>query len=116
MSLRSTLTLIISALGGVALMAAISLMVLTSYLHVAAGSIADSVESVRLASELRVDLLLHDRAVGPVRDDLAQRLVRGLVEVQRYVDNDEEAALVMNARTSVAKYLQSDEAKDPAAA
>jgi two-component system sensor histidine kinase MtrB len=78
MSLHGTLTVFMAALAIVALIGAISLVLLPTYVHRAALDLQNGLHSVRLAEEMQVDLLRYVRANDPslqqkLEDDLRQK-------------------------------------------
>jgi signal transduction histidine kinase len=115
MSLKAMLTAIMVLFGVIVLAAAGSLGVLTSYLHRLTHSLGTTIEGVRLAEELEVDLLAHSRqssrlSIAP--DDrvrqllfLELRLAGHLEEMRRLATTAEERALMADVRERVARYL-----------
>ncbi|MDP2343183.1 MAG: HAMP domain-containing sensor histidine kinase [Deltaproteobacteria bacterium] len=94
---------------------ATALIVLTTQLHRAASLLSSSVESVRLAEEVEVDLLLHDRENSLLmRASLAGDLERKLFQAQRHVTNQEENSLLARATSDVKEYLEEPSHPDPA--
>jgi signal transduction histidine kinase len=73
LGLREVLTAATLVIALLAVAVSLSLVVLTNRLHVAARELADAVESVHLASQAEIDLLLHGRS----RDAVARRNMEG---------------------------------------
>lgn len=106
MSLKTVLTgfLIVTAVGTAA--AAAALIFLTTILGRSVDTTADSVESIRVAEELEVALLSHERTQDPaVRARMAHRIRVGLREVQSYVSTPEEAAVLDRVGRLLKSYL-----------
>jgi two-component system, OmpR family, sensor histidine kinase MtrB len=83
-----------------------ALLMVTSYLHRSTTSLAASVESVRLAEEAEIALLLHARATDPVeRGDIERDLRAMLTDARRYITNDEEAQIVSAAQADAEAYM-----------
>src|SRR5687767_6710642 len=77
--LRTTLGVVTGGITAFALALCAALVVLTTHLHRTSDRLADAVESVRLAEEIEIDLLLHARARDAsvrrtLRRDIMQRL------------------------------------------
>jgi signal transduction histidine kinase len=95
-----------SVLTALAIIAASSLVILTSYLRDDATDLRAAVESVRLVEEAQVDLLLHSRAADPlVRVDVERRLRRRLVEASGYVTTTYERDVHAKAEQQLEVYL-----------
>lgn len=115
MSLKAMFTFISVLFGVIVLAAAGSLGVLTSYLHQITHGMGATIEGVRLAEELEVDLLTHYRQSSELSgtpDDrvrqllfLEMRLSAHLEKVERLATSSEESALLLDARERVARYL-----------
>ncbi len=115
MRLKFVFTSLTVILGVLVLASAGSLGLLTRYLHHVAQSLGASVEGVRLAEELEVDLLTHYRqstSLSGSPDDrarqlsfLERRLSVGLEEVARISTTEQERALVEEIREWIARYL-----------
>jgi signal transduction histidine kinase len=115
MSLKAMFTVISVLFGVIVLAAAGSLGVLTSYLHQVTHSLGTTIEGVRLAEELEVDLLTHYRQSSELSgspDDrvrqllfLEMRLSAHLDQVERLATSGEERALLTDVRERVARYL-----------
>jgi two-component system, OmpR family, sensor histidine kinase MtrB len=110
--LRSTLTWGALVLAALALLAAITVMGLTSVLHGLSPAIETSTESVRLAEEAQVDLLLHGQADNPlVRQDLAGGMLDKLSEAEAYVATEREGEVLDTAIARVQDYVHGS--RDP---
>jgi len=115
MSLKAMFTAITVLFGVIVVAAAVALGVLTSYLHRVTHSLGATIEGVRLAEELEVDLLTHFRLsseLSATPDDrvrqllfLEMRLAAHLEQVGRLATTDEESALLTDVRERVARYL-----------
>ncbi|WP_163991230.1 HAMP domain-containing sensor histidine kinase [Pyxidicoccus caerfyrddinensis] len=117
MSLRSWLAATMGVLALLTLAAAVSLVVLTSVLDRSASTLGNSVEGVRLAEEVEVGLLSHERLVRerltsvPLDDGRASRevlessLQPQLAELRRIAATDGERALLDDVRKNVDVYL-----------
>jgi two-component system sensor histidine kinase MtrB len=106
MSLRSILSVTMVALAALALIATAALMVATTSLHRVTVHLGAAAESVRLARELEITLLVHSRARdGVVREDLERRLRGLLVALRRHVGMDEERALLAETERRIEAYL-----------
>jgi signal transduction histidine kinase len=105
-NLRTTLSLGIAVLGAIALAAAVALVALTNLLDRATRAITVADRSVRLAEELELDLLSHDRIPEPAaRADLGADLRRRFDQIEIHVADAREAALLQQVRRSAAQYL-----------
>jgi two-component system sensor histidine kinase MtrB len=105
----ATLTIAVTTL---AVLVAGALVVLTTALRTTTARSTSSVESVRLAEEAEIDLLLHERA----RDQLVKRaieadLLRRLHEARFFVTTDEESRVLAEAVTQAEAYVAV--ARDP---
>jgi signal transduction histidine kinase len=115
MSLKAMFTAITVLFGVIVLAAAGSLGVLTSYLHRVTHSLGETIEGVRLAEELEVDLLTHYRQsseLSGVPDDrvrqllfLEMRISAHLEEMAGIATTGEERALLVDVRDRVARYF-----------
>lgn len=107
MSLRTILTVAMSGLTLLAVLAAASLVVLTTYLHRVASDLRANVESVRHVEEAQVDLLMHDRAVDPlVRVDLERSIRRRLRLAREHVTSADERRALAEAEEQLEAYLE----------
>ncbi len=116
MSLKAVLTSILTVLGVLILAAVGSLGLLTSYLHRVTTSMRTSVEGVRLAEELEVELLTHNRQkdvqLNPVQDSrlilinsIEARIRTLLDEIEAKTDTPEERVMAHEIRQKVNAYL-----------
>lgn len=106
MSLRRNLTVALYVLGILALVAALSLIVFTTYMSDAVTTLADALRSVYLAQRAEIDLLAHARTTNPVvaptlEDDLRQKLQ----EARRYAEGERELQTLSDAEKQVNAYL-----------
>jgi signal transduction histidine kinase len=93
---------------GLAVIVASALMILTTRLHETTTNLAASIESVRLAEEAEVGLLMYGRTrETPARAGLAEDLRHNLSEARRYVTSEEEQASVALAAERVSALLDS---------
>jgi signal transduction histidine kinase len=105
--LRMILTVVTIGVVMAALGVSISLVTLTGRLHGASRDLADTVESVRLANEAEIALLLHDRTTDVlVRRDIENTLKRTLVDLAAYVTSEPEAASLRDVSQRVDRYLR----------
>lgn len=113
MSLRTVMTLAMSVLTVLAMVAAGSLIALTSYLHRSATELRAGVESVHFVEEAQVDLLIHNRTADPVaRAEIEQRIRRRLVGAHRYVTSEYEGEILAKVERHLDAYLTEGGAKD----
>jgi signal transduction histidine kinase len=107
-SLRSLLTAVTVAGVLLSLVVATALLVLTTRLHDTSVDLAASIESVRLAEEAEVSLLLYGRTTDPmVRQNIATDLRHNLSEARRYVTSVHEAQALEHATAQVELLLGS---------
>ncbi|MDQ3262085.1 MAG: HAMP domain-containing histidine kinase [Myxococcota bacterium] len=107
LTLRRTLWISAAASSALMLLLAFALVSLTSYQNQISQSLAASVESVVLAEEAEIDLLLLERAKDPVvREDLRLSLRRKLEAAEGFAASAEEKAAVRDARAAVEAYLK----------
>jgi two-component system, OmpR family, sensor histidine kinase MtrB len=102
MSLRRSLTVFVVALTGLALAAAVSLILLTTYLHRTTVDLEAGLHSVRLAEEMQIDLLKYMR----VADDASKReILTGLrqkvIAARKYAGVPEESAALAEAASII---------------
>jgi len=115
-SLRSILTWVTILVITVALVVATALIVLTTFIHRTSLSLASAVESVRLAEEIEIDLLLHSRSVDLlVREDLVGDLTTKLARAARFVMSTREAAIHREAVQRVEEYIRASQEPAPGA-
>lgn len=117
MSLRSWLAATMGVLALLTLAAAASLVILTSVLERSANTLSNSVEGIRLAEEVEVSLLSHERLVreGLItvprdtglasREELEASLRPQFDELQRIAATESERQLLDDVRGHVDAYL-----------
>lgn len=106
MGLKTFLSGIILALMALAVGVALSLILITTFLGGTVSRLRESVESVRLAEELQVDLLLHARSQDDiVRAEKESRLLHMLEQAQRYVSTEREEEILKRAKEKIEAYL-----------
>jgi two-component system, OmpR family, sensor histidine kinase MtrB len=104
--LRSILTTAMLVIGLLAVAVSILLVVLTSRLHSASRSLADTVESLNLANEAEVDLLFHNRTTDTLaRRQLEGELKRTLVGLRRFVSSAAEERALHDMSYRVDQYF-----------
>jgi signal transduction histidine kinase len=114
LSLRSILTVTTMVVVSLALLGAGSLVAMTSILHQTTSDAAISVETVRLAQEAEIDLLLHDGATNELlRRDIEERITERLADARKLVTGAREERAIAEAEALVAAYIRA--ARDPAA-
>lgn len=104
-----------------ALAGAVAAVVLTTHLHTAAMNLSAAFESIRVAEKLELNLLALDTIeegrleADPALISRIELAIRdGLVQVARFTESDEEAALARDAGVYVNDYLgQLDPLADP---
>ncbi len=124
MSLKAILSATVVALATLALGAAASLVLLTSFLHRVTDTMGVAMQGVRLAEELQVDLLTHTRLSevppplgSPRAAHLAQveTAIHGrLAEVSGIVTSPEEQRIVQEVERTLNAYLASRRVARPA--
>lgn len=108
--LRTILSWITAVVVSVALVVSAALVFLTTYLSGTSESLAAAVESVRIAEETEIALLLHGRALDPVvRQDIAAELRGKLGDAEQFVTTPTERAVLGRAAELVDDYLQACE-------
>jgi signal transduction histidine kinase len=107
MSLHNSLTIFIAVLAVVALTAAGSLVLLPTYLHLEALDLGRSLQSVRLAEEMQVDLLNYLRTNDePMRSSLEADLRQKLSQAGARVTSAEERAVLTEASSSIETHFE----------
>jgi signal transduction histidine kinase len=106
MSLHGTLTVFMAALAIIALIGAISLVLLPTYVHRAALDLQNGLHSVRLAEEMQVELLHHARANDPDRQKLENELREKLAEATGLARTSGESAAWKEASELIERYFQ----------
>lgn len=105
--LRMILTVVTVGVVMASLGVSILLVTLTDRLHQASRNLADTVESVRLADEAEIALLLHGRTTDVlVRRDIEGNLRHTLVELAAYVTSEAEAAALRDVSERVDRYVR----------
>jgi len=120
MSLKAVLTAILAVLGALVLAAVGSLIILTGYLHQVTSHLGSSIDEVRLAEELEVELLTHyrqaavqlrpspDAQLSPL-NIIESRLQALLEEMEPLAVTPQERALVQDIGEKVSAYLAARE-------
>lgn len=104
--LSGILTAITVVVTSLAVIASGALMVLTTYLHRTSTILAASVESIRLAEEAEIDLLLHQRTTDRIlKLSIESELQQRLTSARRYAATDEQARVMDRAVSSVEAYI-----------
>ncbi len=107
-SLRSTMASVTIIVTILALVVSSALVLLTTALHHTTTSSSASVESVRLAEEAEVDLLLYQRAIDPIlQQKIESQLVRRLTEARAFLTSSEEELVLDAAVREVLSYVGS---------
>lgn len=105
MSLRSILTACIVGVAALAIAASASLLLVTTYLHKTATGFQGAIESLRLAEEMEVALLTHNRTTDSLeRAQLESDLERMTAEASRYIDSSDERAQLARVAQGLADY------------
>jgi len=123
MSLKAVVTSTTVVFGALALVAAVSLVLLTSYLHRTTESLTQAVDGVRIAEQLEVDLLTLVRLPNPearlpldtdrVLTNREDSIRRHLAEARRQELSEQERALLAEAEQAISHYLlQREGARD----
>ncbi|MBN8229941.1 HAMP domain-containing histidine kinase [Corallococcus macrosporus] len=123
MSLRAFFSTVVGGLVLLTVVAATLLVVLTTALERMASTLSESVEGVRQAEELEVDLLVHSRMVAlpgsPILADpsrgrsppqIESDLRRQMVEMHATASTQEERYMVADVQTQVYAYLHAQQA------
>jgi signal transduction histidine kinase len=109
MSLHRSLTFFVVVLAAFALCAAISLILLTTYLHRTTVDLEAGLHSVRLAQEMQIDLLNYPRAP----DEAGKRkILTGLygkfIDARKYAGAPEEKAALAEAASIIEQHFSED--------
>ncbi|MDQ3368677.1 MAG: HAMP domain-containing histidine kinase [Myxococcota bacterium] len=113
-SLQRTLATVTVIVASLALIATVSLVLLTSLLDQSTRTLADAVESIRLSSEAEVDVLLHGRTRDVVvRRDLEAQVQRTIEELRPHVSTRTEQRMLSEVRDSVESYLTAMQTAGP---
>jgi two-component system, OmpR family, sensor histidine kinase MtrB len=106
MSLRRNLTIALYVLGVLALVAAVSLIIYTTYMSAAVTTLADALRSVYLAQRAEIDLLEHARTMNPVfASTLEQDLREKLEQAKQFAEGQREEETLSRATRQVTAYL-----------
>lgn len=106
-SLNALFTWSTAAVAAVGLVALVALIATTSVLHVVARDLSTEIESVRVANELEVQLLLHHGTDRPViRGAGRAALLDAVDDAARFIHSAEEQQRVDELRRAIAAYLQ----------
>lgn len=112
LSLRLILAVLTSVVVLLALVVSGTLVALTTLLHRTTSSAATSVESVRVAHEAEIDLLLHVRTGDALlQRNLEERIRTKLVDARRLVTSPYERRVVDAADAQASAYIAA--ARDP---
>jgi two-component system sensor histidine kinase MtrB len=113
-SLRSILVVTTLVSVSLTLLAAGSLITLTTILHRTTSNAAIAVESVHLAQEAEIDLLLHTGATSPLlRRDIEERVTRRFIDGRQLVSSKDEERAIDEAESQVKAYIVAT--RDPTA-
>jgi signal transduction histidine kinase len=106
LTLRNTLALITAAITALALGVSAAVVVLTTHLQRTSEELASSVESVRLAEEAQIDILLHARTDDDlVRRRLERDIQQRLAEARPHVHGPEEERVLHAAEAKAGDYI-----------
>jgi two-component system sensor histidine kinase MtrB len=106
LSLRSTLAALTILTAALILSFSALLVILTTLLHETTSKAGAAAESVRLAQEAQIELLLHSRADDAILStDLEASLRRRLLEAKRFVTTSDEAQAIAAAEAEVSRYV-----------
>lgn len=116
MSLHRILSLVMVALAVLALGAAVSLTLLTTYLHRTTVQLETAFQSVRIAEEMQIDLLSYILARDPFsRSTLESSLRLKLRQAQQFVNEPTEQEMLKDAEQHIeAHFAQSRKSPDVA--
>jgi signal transduction histidine kinase len=105
-TLRTTFVAVVATLAVAAIVTSAALILFTRVLQTSSATIEEAVESVHLAEEAEVDLLLHSRADDlRIRRSLEANIRRRLSEARRYVSSPGEEQGLDRATREVERYL-----------
>jgi len=106
-SLRSGISAAMVTIASLALVAAISLVQLTSYLRRTTAEVAATHESIRLAQKIEVDVLMHARTDSARRrGDLESQIRSNIKEMGEYVEGGLEREAFERAAENMNQYLE----------
>jgi signal transduction histidine kinase len=105
-SLRTTLSLLTGVLTALAIVVVAALLFLIARLDRATETLGAAVESVRLAEEAQIDLLLHARSDDAlVERRIANDILSRLAQAEKFVTGPEEEGALRHARERIDIYL-----------
>jgi signal transduction histidine kinase len=105
-SLRTVVGTIVAIVAALSLVAATALVLITTELRRASEDLRAAVESVVLAEEAAIDLLLHARVEDlPARQDIERRLRERLERARELVGSSAEGEILRSAHDSVEAHL-----------
>jgi light-regulated signal transduction histidine kinase (bacteriophytochrome) len=106
LSLRSILTATTIVGASLALLGAGSLIAMTTILHRTTVDAAVSVETIRLAQEAEIELLLHGRTTNALlMRDIEERIKQSLADARKLVTSEHERRTIAEAESQVAAYF-----------
>jgi signal transduction histidine kinase len=112
LKLRTLLTVVLAVLATLMLAGLGWFGLFAGNLRTATSTLASSVESLRLAEEAQVALLLHARARDPLgRAELEDQIRRTLADSRKFVDSQLEAEALAVTEARVERYLKSARAR-----
>jgi len=111
MSLHRILSLFVVALAALVLGAAVSLVLLTTYLHRSTVELETALQSVRVAEEMQIDLLKYISSDEPeVRINTERELRNKLQQAHQFVTAPEEEQYLLEAERLIEAHLAKAEA------
>ena len=111
MSLHRILSLFVVALAALVLGAAVSLVLLTTYLHRSTVELETALQSVRVAEEMQIDLLKYISSDDPeVRINTERELRNKLQQAHQFVTAPEEEHYLLEAERLIEAHLAKAEA------
>jgi two-component system, OmpR family, sensor histidine kinase MtrB len=112
LGLRAILTTTTVAVVLLCLGVSVSLVLFTGRLHEASRDLADAVESLQLASDAKMDLLVHGRTGDAgVRRDIEARLKRTFADLAAHVTTEAEREGLWRASYAVDRYITATHAR-----
>jgi two-component system sensor histidine kinase MtrB len=107
MSLHRILSIFIVIVASLALGAAISLVLLTTYLHRTTVELETGLQSVRLAEEMQIDLLTYIRTSDEfLRTRVENDLRKKLHEARQYAGTPEETGLLTDSERLIEEHFE----------
>jgi signal transduction histidine kinase len=105
-SFRAVVGTVVTVVGALALATATALVFLTGEARRTSEELRAGLESVRLADEAAIDLLVHERIADPLaRRDLERRLRDKLARAAEFARSDDELEALRRAGAQVEAYL-----------